>query len=280
MKSYLKLVNFEINRFAKLFAVLLGITLVAQIAGVIVLSKQYLTFAKGRIYESSADPISKAEFLSQRGPMSFSDVVGSTWFLGPIALCIAAIAFYVFFIWYRDWFGKNTFIYRLLMLPTTRLNVFFAKITTILLTTFGFVAFQLILFPIETTVLKWMVPKDFRMDMGVRDILGSMPQLQIIFPTSFIEFVLYYGAGFMAVSILFTAILFERSYRWKGIILGAVYCAIAVILFILPIIIQEFILKQFFYPIELLTLEAVMGIIVIVGSIWMSGFLLKKKINV
>ena len=30
-------------------------------------------------------------------------------------------------------FGKNTFIYRLLMLPTNRLNIYLAKATTILL---------------------------------------------------------------------------------------------------------------------------------------------------
>lgn len=279
MKSYLKLVNFEINRFAKLFGVLLGITIVAQIVGVIVLSKKYLSFAKERIYESP-DPMSKAQFLSSVGPMSFTDVVSSVWFLGPIALCIAAIAFYIFFIWYRDWFGKNTFIYRLLMLPTMRLNLFFAKITSILLTTFGFVAFQLILFPIEMTVLKWMVPKEFRVDMGVQEILNNFPQLQIIIPNSFTTFILFYGAGAMAISVLFTAILFERSYRWKGIIMGAIYTALAVIIFILPVLIQEFVWTQFFYPIELLILEVVMGIIVIVGSIWMSGFLLKKKINV
>lgn len=236
MNRYLKLVNFEINRFAKLFAVLLGITLVAQVVGVIVMSKQYLDRANERIYGNSVDPLSMDEFLSQRGPMSFGDIVHSVWFLGPIALCIAAIAFYVFFIWYRDWFGKNTFIYRLLMLPTIRLNVFFAKITTILLTTFGFVAFQLILFPIETTILTWMVPSEFRLDLGIQEILASMPYLETIIPTSFMGFVLYYAAGLMVVSILFTAILFERSYHWKGIIVGTIYSLLAIAIFILPLL--------------------------------------------
>lgn len=220
MMRYLKLVNFEINRFAKLFGVLLGITLVAQVVGVIVMSKKYLGLADEKINQ---EMMSKAEFIVQNGQMSFLEITRSAWFLGPIALCIAAVAFYVFFIWYRDWFGKNTFIYRLLMLSTARLNVFYAKITTILLATFGFVAFQFILLPIETTLLKWMVPKEFRLDMGIYDVIGSMPELQIIFPGSIILFILYYSAGLLAVSILFTVILFERSFRWKGIITGAVY---------------------------------------------------------
>ena len=277
MKSYLKLVNFEFNRSAKIFAVLLGITLVVQIAGVIVLSKMYLNMANEKIYD---ELLPKAEFLSNFGQMSFLSVTRSVWFLGPIALCIAGVGFYIFLIWYRDWFGKNTFIYRLLMLPTTRLNVFYAKITNILLMTIGFVAFQLILIPIETTVFKWMLPKEFRVDMNVKEIVSSMPELSILIPNSMLEGILYYVAGFVVVSILFTAILLERSFRWKGIFAGIVYSLIAVTLFISPLLMQDFVLNGFFYPIELFALEIVMGVIVLAASIWMSGFLLKNKITV
>lgn len=277
MKSYLKLVNFEFNRFAKIFAVLLGITLVVQMAGVIVMSKRYLNMANERIYEEF---MPKAEFLSDFGQMSFLSVTRSVWFLGPIALCIAGVGFYIFLIWYRDWFGKNTFIYRLLMLPTTRLNVFYAKMTNILLATFGFVAFQLILIPIETTVFKWMLPKEFRVDMNVQEIISGMHEITILFPNSFFEFILYYGAGLMVVSILFTAILFERSFRWKGIFVGILFSLVAVAVFLSPLLLQEFVLDYFFYPLELFVLEIVMGVIVLAGSIWMSGFLLKNKITV
>ncbi|KAA0966398.1 hypothetical protein FQ087_09255 [Sporosarcina sp. ANT_H38] len=276
MKSYLKLVNFEFNRFAKIFAVLLGITLVVQMAGVIVMSKRYLNMANEKIYEEF---MLKADFITNYGQMSFVSITRSVWFLGPIALCIAGVAFYIFLIWYRDWFGKNTFIYRLLMLPTTRLNVFYAKITNILLATFGFVAFQLILIPIETTVFKWMLPKEFRVDMNVNEIVSST-ELRILFPNSFLECILYYGAGLMVVSILFTAILFERSFRWKGIIIGVLFSLVAVAVFMSPLLLQEFVLDYFFYPLELFVLEIVMGVLVLAGSIWMSGYLLKNKITV
>ncbi|QBP42206.1 hypothetical protein [Paenisporosarcina antarctica] len=277
MKNYLKLVNFEFNRSAKLFAVLLGITLIVQMVGVIVMSKKYLNMAHEKIYE---ELIPKAEFLSSFGPMSFQSVVRSVWFLGPIALCIAGVGFYIFLIWYRDWFGKNTFIYRLLMLPTSRLNIFYAKITNILLLTFGFVAFQLILIPIETTVLKWMVPKEFRVDMNVKEIISGMPELNILIPTSIFDIIVIYGAGIMVVSILFTAILFERSFRWKGIFIGSIYSLVAVTVFISPLLVQDFILNGYFYRIELFALQIVMGVIVLAGSIWTSGFLLKNKITV
>lgn len=277
MKNYLKLLNFEFNRSAKLFAVLLGITLVIQVIGVIVLSKKYLSMANEKMYEEF---MSKSDFLLNFGQMSFLSVAGSVWFLGPIALCVAGVGFYIFIIWYRDWFGKNTFIYRLLMLPTSRLNIFYAKITNILLLTFGFVAFQLILIPLESAVLKWMVPIEFRVDLTVKEIISGMPGLNVFIPTSILALVVFYGAGFMVVSILFTAILMERSYKWKGIFAGIIYSLIALAVFISPLLLQEFILNDFFYPMELFLLEIVMGIIVLAVSIWMSGFLLKKKITV
>jgi hypothetical protein len=277
MRNYLKLVNFEFNRIAKIFAVLLGITFVTQIVGVIVQSRDYLNMANEKIYE---EMIPKAQFLESFGQMSFLQIVRSIWFVGPIALCIAGVGFYIFLIWYRDWVGKNTFIYRLLMLPTTRLNIFFAKITNILIMIFGLVAFQIIYLPIEMLVMKGMVPNEFRRDMTMKEIVTSMPELTIIMPSSAAELLLYYGAGLLAVSILFTAILMERSFKWKGIFAGLIYSAIAVVVLILPLLLQEFVLNGFFYPIELFALEIVMGLIVLVASIWMSGFLLKKKITV
>lgn len=277
MKRYLKLVNFEFNRFAKIFAVLLGMTLVAQVAGVIVKAKEYLNNANEAIHENM---MSITDFLSQNGPMGFEQIVSSIWFLGPIALCIAAAAFYVFLIWYRDWFGKNTFIYRLLMLPTARLNVFYAKLTTIVLATLGFVAFQLIILPLEMKILQWMLPNDFESAMGINGIFNSLPELRVIFPESFLEFLLYYGTGMTAVAVIFTAILFERSFRWKGIFAGIGYGLLVVFVFISPLLLDEFVLDGFFYTGELFLLMIAAVFIVLAGSIWLSGYLLKKKIRV
>lgn len=277
MKNYVKLVNFEFNRVAKLFAVLLGITFVAQMAGVFFQSRKYLDLANEQIYEFM---IPKEQFLADYGQMSFSDVVQSLWFLGPIALSGAGVGFYIFLIWYRDWIGKNTFIYRLLMLPTTRLNILYAKLTTIVTMTLGLVAFQLIILPIEIMVHKAMVPDEFRADMGLTKIVTSMRELSMIIPQSLTEFLIYYGSGIMAVCVLFTAILLERSFKWKGIFAGIVYGGLAIGVLISPLLLQDLVLNGFFYPIELFVIEIVMALVVIVVSVWLSGFLLKKKITV
>ena len=157
------------------------------------------------------------------------------------ALWLLLLMIYVFFIWYRDWFGKNTFSYRLLMLPTARINIYLAKATTILLYVLGLVALQLLLLPVEGQVLQWMVPSEFRTDLSINEIT-NFQDLRIFFPNTFIEFILYYGGGMAAVFIVFTAILFERSFRIKGIIYGVLYCAASLLSFFAPILMNEFIL--------------------------------------
>ena len=277
MNRFGKLLNFELKRFVKIYFVLIGITIVSQITGVMATSKSYLKMANKEIYEQG---ISMTEFIEWNGVMSMVKVIGSLWFMGPIALCIAALIFYIFLIWYRDWFGKNTFIYRLLMLPTARLNVFLAKAISIMMMVIGLVAVQLLLLPIESRILKIIVPKDFRVDLSIADIVSHSEYLQIIIPQTFTEFLLYYGLGFMAVMILFTAILFERSYRVKGIVLGVIYSCLAVLVFFLPIFVNEVIIDNFLYPLEILFLEIIMGLVVIFGSIWLSKLLLKNSVTV
>src|SRR5690625_925382 len=220
MNRYLKLVNFEIGRFFKLYLILIIITIISQITGVIIISNQYVNRANDFIYRQG---MSIEQFITEDGLMSMLQVTLSLWFMGPIAICIVALIFYTFFIWYRDWFAKNTFIYRLFMLPTARLNVYLAKATSIFLMVFGLIALQLLLIPLLSTILKWIVPREFRLDMTVNEIIDSFPYLQVLLPQSFMEFMIHYGIGFMVVFIVFTAILFERSFRWKGILLGAVY---------------------------------------------------------
>lgn len=276
MKRYLKLVNFEVNRFLKLYLVLLGITILSQIIGVIVESQAYLNRANAAIYK---DLIPKSEFIQQHGTMSLFNITHSAWFMGPILACGVVLIIYVFFIWYRDWFGKNTFSYRLLMLPTARITIYFAKATTILLFVLGLVALQLLLLPVESKVLQLMVPSEFRTDLPIHAITNS-PNLSILFPNTFIEFVLYYGGGMTAVFIVFTVILFERSFRMKGIIFGIVYCATSLLVFLAPLLVNEFMLNSYLYPKELFFLELAAGLIVLACAIWIGHFLLKNKIRV
>ncbi|HAM81546.1 hypothetical protein [Ornithinibacillus bavariensis] len=276
MMRYLKLTNFELSRFFKIYLVLIGVTFVMQLLGVVFTSNKYLSAIK-ELLESG---MTQEEALKQWGPFSFYNVTSSFWFFAPVALCAASLLIYVLFIWYRDWFGKNTFAYRLLMLPTARINVYFAKATAIFLMVLGLISLQIAFLPIESHLLQSIVPAPYLEEQGINQMISSFDSLRILYPTTFIEYLTHYGVGLMAVLVVFTGVLFERCFRWKGILLGVLFAGISLIVFFLPVIIQEFVLVQFFYPTELFFLMVLTGLIVMTGSILMSNYLLNKKIRV
>lgn len=277
MMRYFKLVNFELGRFFKLYGVIIGITILSQLVGLWVVSNSYMERANYAMFEENLSP---AQFVSDNGEMSLLVLTRTLWFLGPIALGAIALLFNIFFVWYRDWFGKNTFIYRLLMLPTARINVYLAKATSILLMVLGLVAIQIVLLPVESVLLKWLVTRDFRLDLAPAEVVSGFRELMIILPAGIIDFILAYGAGIMVIFILFTAILFERSYRIKGLVFGAIYVALAIGIFLSPLILEGIIGTNYLYPMELLVLEIILGLIVSAASIWVANYLLTKRITV
>lgn len=278
--NYLKLVNFELGRFIKIYFVLMGITIVSQLTGTVLRAKEYLSHLNEEIVFNG---LTTESFVDQYGQMSLLNLQSSPWFNLPILFAAATLILYCFFIWYRDWFGKNTFIYRLLMLPTARINIYLSKATAIFLMVLGLVALQVILLIVEGNILKWMVPANVRLDLTVMDFListaGNM-HMTILIPPSFTQFLIHYAIGFMVVFVVFTSILFERSFRLKGIFYGILYAILAFTILFLPFVIEIIIGKNYLFPIELMIVELILWAIVTAMSIWVSHYLLNKKITV
>ncbi|MFJ7976459.1 hypothetical protein ACIQZI_12260 [Peribacillus sp. NPDC096379] len=278
MKSYVKLVNFEVNRFIKIYASLLIITLLSQCIGVIVISTGLMKRAHEVMFEQN---LSEKAYLHQFGGFDFTHISSTLWFIGPIALCIAALIFYSFLIWYRDWFGKNTFAYRLLMLPTARISLYFSKATAILVLIFGLLAFQMILLPLENALFESLIQENFlQTSMDVSSILQSNGILGIIIPPYFSDLLISYGIGIMFVFVLFTSILFERSFRLKGIVLGILYFIAAVLLYLSPLFIIGNETMPVLYPEEIFAIFLVLGIFIIGVSIIIGNWLISKRVLV
>ncbi|WP_419883271.1 hypothetical protein ACN6MY_06705 [Peribacillus sp. B-H-3] len=277
MKKYAKLVNFEVNRFGKMYLALLLITVLSQFIGVIVHSNSYMSNAHQDMQQQS---LTEAQYLSNFGPTSFLDIMNSFWFLGPIALSAIGLILYIFLIWYRDWFGKNTFIYRLLMLPTSRLNVYLAKATAIFLMVLGLTALQLLILPLENELFLQLVPEHFRSVFQISTLIEGNQVLNVIIPRNFPQFILSYGIGFMCVFALFTAIMFERSYRIKGVFFGILYFAASLAVFLSPLLLIGFTDSVYLYPMELAGLELILGLFVIGASIAIGKFLINRKVTV
>lgn len=283
MNRFLNLLNFEINRFSKLYFGLLIITAISQFISIYIVKFAYMKRANNASYASSAK--AAQEFISSQGLLNFNAVTNTLFFVAPIFICIALMLLYIFIIWYRDYFGKNTFIYRLFMLPTTRMTIYYAKAFTILLLVLSLSAFQFILLPLEMLVFESIVPSELIGKISVIDfITGTNEFFNLILPSNFVQFLLTYGVCLTAVFVLFTSILFERSYRWKGIVFGILY-GIAVVLFLIsPILLNELVLKDkggfSFYPLELFYIELVFLMVVSGVSIFLSNYLLKNKVSV
>lgn len=176
--------------------------------------------------------------------------------------------------------GKNTFIYRLLMLPTSRMTVFWSKVTTIALMIFGLVSIQLILLIVESQLLKLLVASDIRLDLSLQQLSELSYYLSLFMPQSFLSFIIYYGTGFILLFLTYTTILFERSFRLKGIMMGIGFSIVLFLVFLSPVIANDIVGLNWLYPNEIIITEIILGLFVIAISSWMSHYLLNKKVTV
>lgn len=277
MRNYLKLLNFELARFMKIYLVLIGLTTAIQLVGVVIEARHFLE----RSNEIMADEgLTRVEYIFNYGQVNLLYVVDNIYFLGTIVFSAAALIFYCFFIWYREWFGKNTFVYRLLMLPTERLNIFLAKGSAIFLFVLGLIALEVLLLSASSKLLEWSIPSDMIMEMGVLEAINGSEFLRVILPVSFPQFLLHYGIGMMAVAVVFTAILLERCFRLKGAILGILYAAVMTVILLLPVILSEFSARMVLYPSELIMLLMGLAAAITAASIWLGNYLLNRKITI
>lgn len=276
MNRYLKLVNFELGRFNRLYYTLIALIVVVQLIPFLYFVNGY---KKEVVHHIKLGETNEIILQILDGKYSLIRVIESFSFNFSLMLGIAILGIYVFFIWYRDWFLKNAFVYRLLTLPTSRLNVFLAKLTTIVLLVLGLVVLQYGLLYFENAMIQVLVPLDFRSDLNVYQAIESS-HLEILLPSSLLQFFLNYGVGIVTVCVIFTAILIERSFRKIGIVYGVLYVGIAFVLFIMPMIIQIANERVLLYTNELNISMILIGIVIGAGSMLLSHYLLRYKITV
>ncbi|WP_080146040.1 hypothetical protein [Marinilactibacillus piezotolerans] len=278
LKHFIRLVNFEFERMYKFLFAVMGILIAANLAGYILLPLEYMNNAREIM---RIDSLTTAQFIENNDPFSMYPVSISLWVLGPIALGIIGFIFYSVFIWYREWFGKNTFIYRLLMIPVSRMQIFFAKFLMIVIGVFSLLALQLLSLWIGEIIVSNIVLGEFYTSYNLPQILQLNYIFQIIFPSIGEVFLGSYIIGFVAVLVLFTVILFERSFRIKGLVMGIGY-AIACLFFVLSPNLIPTVFKNYHILFDSELILLIFGFSLIVGmiSILLSRYLLKHKITV
>jgi hypothetical protein len=279
MMTYWKLLNFELRRLALPLAILSVITIALQV---------YNAYSEGSRAVDYAHQIMKKEHLTTmeqyakaHGYFSYSNSFDElSWLILSIFICAAFIGFYFVFIWYRDCIGRHPFMTRLLMLPASRRNLYWAKLTAPLLVMLALLALQQLLLLLGDAVYRSIVPMEARVDVPLQLLILVNPVLNILLSPSSIDLLLNYVTGITIVIVLYTGILLERSYRWYGILAGLGYAAAALFIIIIPFIIQGSDYRYWMTGTKLTVLYFTLLAVVSSISVWYSQYLLAKKITV
>lgn len=280
MKKFINLLNFELNRFLKFLLPALVIAVVMQLASVLNLVFSYNKKAKSIM---ASGPGTVQSVVNDINTLSMRDLTGSGLFNYSLVLLVSIFVFYSFFVWYRDWLGKNTFIYRLLMLPIGRFQIFLTKSLSFLIGGFLVFSVQFGLFFIESALMKQLiVQQEFFVSLNIHDIHPMYDfMFGTIFPNSMIEFLSTYGFAFAALVVLFTAIILERSFGIKGLISGVVYLGafISAYTFLSGLAYYDF-LPFVIKPSQAYLISIAFHFVAIAISMFLSNFLLTRKIKV
>lgn len=271
MTKFFSLLEFEFGRLLRFLIPTLLISAVMQFISLFSTIARYKDYLK-----ISLDTHSPMELLGMH------DVTGSGLFPLAILMVPLLFVFYSLFTWYREWLGKNTFIYRLMMLPIHRMSIFFSKALTFILG--GLLAFvtQFGLYAIISMVLKHEIHPDHFTALQIHNVQHPFEVIQqTLFPTNGLEFLNIYGFAFAALLVLFSAILMERSFGIKGAIMGLIYIVVLYTgyfsLTILHLVESfPFIIR----PSHIFLLKGIYMILMMLISSFVSHLLLKNKVRV
>ncbi len=216
MKKFIDLLSFEMNRFLKFLVPALLLMGVVQL---------FVTYSKiGEFNESLEINTMVSGSAAEMRPFSIQHITSSSMYELSLFLIVLVFMFYSFFIWYREWLGKNTFIYRLLMLPINRSALFLSKALVFLIGGFLSFAFQFGMYALQLFIASRTIPSEHYTALSIHNAQPPYTLLQgALFPTTGFEFTAAYSFAFAALVTLFAAILIERTYRLKGLFAGGIY---------------------------------------------------------
>lgn len=277
IKDLIKLTDFELGRVSKLLFTLMGFTLISNLIAYVVLPYNFMRQIKEYTVANTDSVLQIQEHFSK---FSFYNVVDSIWIIAPIFVGITAILFYSIFTWYREWFGKNTFAYRLLLLPVARMNIFFSKLITVFISIFTLLATQMVSIAIGYPIISLIVDSNFLDQTSLIEILRHSAFV-FLFPMNVWYFLAINGTGLVILLGLFSVILMERSFGVKGIILGVGYVGLSTLIILAPLSIPSVWQNYFIiYSTETLMIEIALFTLSGLLSIFISRHLINHKITI
>ena len=233
MNNILTLYDMEFKRIYKIYFTLIGVLFASNIGATL----YKIFFITRRTVDNEGNLITMHTLKSSEGLEYINTyIVGDLGSMTKMAMAFAVLLclLYSLVIWYRDYFSKSKTIATLLMLPQKRFNIYISKFLTVIMMIFGIIASQFLFWFIDLFIIKIILNVNAE---GFLNVFQTMLIRQnrfwnLVFNQP-IDFVMIDVLGvILAVTVLFTGVMIERSFRKVGAVLGAIYVVASIVLYI------------------------------------------------
>ena len=273
MNNILNLYNIELKRIYKLYLGLLGFLLVGNIALVSNSINKIISQIASQTNSKKSIGLMKlkeAKFILYEHGLSnlYND---TTLLLGLVViLCLI----YGLVIWYRDFIGRNKTGYTLFMLPQNKFNIYIAKAITLVIMIYGVMITQMLVWIIDISIIKVIANINNQDYMSFLDIFTTQNSMINLIQPYFIDFIMINVIGvILAVVVIFTGVMIQKSFKIPGVILGCLYIFGSIFLY-------GYVTSIANYQDQRLMIHAIYYIILFVISVGLSYTLLNKKVYV
>lgn len=274
MNRILTLYNIEFKRIYKLYFLLIGTLFIANLVGVM----KTLYDSVKRISLENNLPMNLDILKTNLGYSFVNEFTKNDIYIyGSMALGVAVLfcLLYATIIWYRDYYSKSKTIYILLSLPQPRFNIYISKLIMVLVMIYGVIACQFLFWYIDLNIIKAIAGIGSPNFVNVyTNMMQSINQINVVSPY-LLDFLMIDLFGIIiAVVVIFTGVLIERSFKKVGVLLGVGYILITIIGYVFIIGLDTDVLGN------LLLNHIIYYILLFVVSILISYRLINKRVCV
>lgn len=233
MNNILTLYDMEFKRIYKIYFTLIGILLASNIGATLF----SIYSVPSRTSDIEGNPITVNVLKSEEGiRYIYEYLIGDLTSITKMAVAFSVLLclLYSLVIWYRDYFSKSKTIATLLMLPQKRFNIYISKFLTVIMMIFGIIASQFLFWFIDLVIIKIILNVNTEGFLNVfKTMLVQQNLISNLVFNQPIDFVMIDVLGvILAVTVLFTGVIIERSFRKIGVVLGSIYVVASIVLYI------------------------------------------------
>ena len=274
MNNILTLYDMEFKRIYKIYFTLIGLLFTSNIGATL----YKIFFITRRTVDNEGNLITMHTLKSSEGLEYINTyIVGDLGSMTKMAMAFAVLLclLYSLVIWYRDYFSKSKTIATLLMLPQKRFNIYISKFLTVIMMIFGIIASQFLFWFIDLVIIKIILNVNTEGFLNVfKTMLVQQNMISNLVFNQPIDFMMVDILGvILAVTVLFTGVIIERSFRKIGVVLGSIYVVASIGIYIYVTV------SYCIYSDILLKAHLLYYILMFIVSILISINLLNKRVS-